>query len=71
MDSGTLLYLQQNSQNGVLISCIVVSLVYTVVSTLICRNLRNKYYDICASAYIPVVNILIWVICSLKYKFKK
>lgn len=62
-----MLYWQDNSTLGIFLSCTIVVILYVVISLLILFSIRRKYYDICVTAFIPVVNILQWVRYSIKY----
>ena len=63
----TMLYWQNNWQMGMALSCLIVSVIYIGLSLLIFFSIRKKYYDVCISAFIPLVNIVQWIRYSLMY----
>jgi len=62
-----MLYWQDNWQLGMVLSCLIICGLYVAISLLVLFSIRRKYYDICVSAFIPIVNILQWVRYSVMY----
>ena len=72
MSGETMLYLQENWQNGIIVCTVVAVLIYVLVSTLIVIHARKNTVDICASGYIPVYNLVIpFRVLAKRHKDKK
>lgn len=66
-----MLYWQNNWQMGMTLACLIVSAIYIGLSLMILFSIRKRYYDVCISAFIPVVNIIQWIRYSLMYAKEK
>lgn len=67
-----MLYLADNYVYGITILCCVVSAVYIAFSVRLVITSRREGINICALAFVPVLNIILWVRkCVVRRKHNK